>query len=108
MIPCKPQSDQTVDLIVPKGTLQESLDIMTNINTAIQILNMVDPNPISRIALGMVTKVIGIKLFNAKNSDVNEREALYNLKVEVLDDDVFYGDQRIRTDQCGAFTMNMV
>jgi len=35
---------------------------MTNINTAIQIINMVDPNPVSRIALGMVTKVIGIKL----------------------------------------------
>lgn len=69
---------------------------------------MVDPNPISRIALGMVTKIIGIKLFNAKNSNVNEREALYNLKVEVLDGDVFYGDQRIRSNQCGAFTMNMV
>tara|TARA_B100000780_G_C20972617_1_gene388361 strand:+ start:499 stop:669 length:171 start_codon:yes stop_codon:yes gene_type:complete len=56
----------------------------------------------------MVTKVIGIKLFNAKNSDVNEREALYNMKVEVLDDNVYYPDQRIRSDQCGAFTMNMV
>jgi hypothetical protein len=83
---------------VPKGTLQESLDVMTNINSAMQILNLVDPNPVTRIALGMVTKVIGIKLFNAKNSNVNEREALYNLKVEVLDDDIFYADQRIRSE----------
>jgi hypothetical protein len=83
---------------VPKGTLQESLDVMTNINSAMQILNLVDPNPVTRIALGMVTKVIGIKLFNAKNSNVNEREALYNLKVEVLDDDLFYADQRIRSE----------
>lgn len=60
--------------------------------------------------MAMVTKVIGVKIFNAKNADVNEREALYNLKVEVLDtvDSLFYPDQRIRSQQCGASTMNMV
>ena len=58
---------------------------MSNINSAMQIINMVNPFPVNRISLGVVTKVIGLKLFNAKNADVNEREAVYNLKVEVLD-----------------------
>jgi hypothetical protein len=73
---------------------------MSNINSAMQIINMVNPFPVTRISLGMVTKVLGIKLFNAKNTDLNEREAVYNIKVEVLDsaDDLFYTDQRIRSE----------
>jgi hypothetical protein len=98
-----------MDLVVPKGTLQDSVDVMSNINSAIEILNLVNPAPLTRVALGVATKVIGLKLFNAKNADVNEREALYNLKVEVLDtdDSLFYPDARVRDNECGATTLNM-
>jgi hypothetical protein len=67
---------------------------MSNINSAMQIINMVNPFPVTRISLGVVTKVVGLKLFNSKTSDVNEREAIYNLKVEVLDseDSQFFPD----------------
>ena len=70
---------------------------------------MVNPAPLTRISLGVATKVIGLKLFNAKNADVNEKESIYNLKVEVLDtdDSLYYPDLRIRENECGATALNM-
>ena len=42
LIPCRPNSEQTVDLIVPKGEISQNIDFIQNVFSAMNILNEQD------------------------------------------------------------------
>jgi hypothetical protein len=108
LIPCKERSEQTVDLLIPKGDIQASVDKISNINNAISILNWVNPEPITRITASLATKIIGLATYSLQESNIDEVNALYNLKIEVVVDEEenFVADERINEDKCGAEVIN--
>ena len=42
LIPCRPNSQQTVDLIVPKDSISQNIDFIQNVISAMEILNKED------------------------------------------------------------------
>lgn len=97
LIPCTENSETTVDLLIPKGDVQGAVDTISNINSAIGILNWVNPFPVSHIFGSVATSVSGLAINTAQESNIDEIDALYNLKVEVVNatEGNFTTDERI-------------
>jgi len=82
MIPCKPNSEMTVDLLIPKGgDFQNQVDSVSNVNTALGFLNIFVTNPGWNLGFGIATKILGLVTYGLDSSAMEEKEALYNLKV---------------------------
>lgn len=104
LIPCRNQSEMTVDLKLPKGEVSQSLDLVQSILWALDILNKENPNPIITASLSFATRITSFATSTKKGSDTyQEKEAVYNLKVEgVFNEDGFKIDQRIKENRCGV------
>jgi hypothetical protein len=94
--------------LIPKGDVQGAVDKISNINSAVGILNWVNPFPISHIFGSVATKITGLATNVAQESNIDEQDALYNLKIEVVNatDGNWTTDERIKEDQCGAEVIN--
>ena len=62
-----------------------------------------------KIGVAMITTLFGITSHIADEANVSEADAIYNLRVEIVefgtfsdDGDIFKADPRINTDKCGA------
>ena len=105
LIPCRPNSQQTVDLIVPKGEFSSNVDKIQNINDAMKIINDQEKSSSSRPSANFNQKIKSFGLNWLRGDEYYDREALYNIKVEVITNS-FQVDDRVRTDQCGASVIN--
>lgn len=94
--------------MIPKGDVQGAVDKISNINSAVGILNWVNPFPISHIFGSVATKITGLATNVAQETNIDEQDALYNLKIEVVNatDGNWTTDERIKEDQCGAEVIN--
>jgi len=75
---------------VPKDEIAKNFDFIQNVFDALNILNKEDPNPLVTAALNFCQKLtsFGMRVMS-RNEIFLEREALYNLKVEVLENPNF-------------------
>ena len=94
--------------MIPKGDVQDTVDKISNVNNAISILNWVNPEPITKITAAIATKFVDLTTYSIQQANVEENNALYNLKVEVVQDleEDMVADSRINEDKCGAFQIN--
>ena len=108
LIPCKPYADMTFDLKVPKGTVQENLDVFQNVNRTVKYLNNWNPFPQVSVAVNAATKITDYAVPVLKASGTDESEALYNIRIEGVQRaegaNAFKPDSRIGQAQCGAST----
>jgi hypothetical protein len=65
---------------------------------------MFNPFKNTKIGVQISTTITDLALTTLKNSGVIENEALYNLRMEVVEDvdNTYYPDGRILQDKCGA------
>ena len=103
-VPCKVTDDMTVDLVVPKGSVDRQVDTISNINGAMSIINLFNPFFLTRMGIQIATSITGMGLYVLKASGTEEHEALYNLRIAILEDEVdwFYMDERILDYRCNA------
>lgn len=99
--------------MIPKQNFDGPIDFVSNINTAVSILNWVNPYPIVKVGVAVFTNLFGISTHIADESNISEAEAIYNLRVEIAefgtfsdDGEIFKADPRINEDKCGAEQIN--
>lgn len=99
--------------MIPKQGFEKALDFVQNINTAVGILNWVNPNPIVKVGVAIFTNLFGITTHIIDETNVSEADAIYNLRVEIVefgtlseDGEMFKSDPRINDEGCGIEQIN--
>ena len=94
LVPCNSNSDMTVDLIIPRGSIQKTVDRVQGVNTIFDFLNMFNPFKDTTIGVQITTTISDLFMTSQKNTGTIENEALYNLKMEVVEnvDSIYYAD----------------
>jgi len=78
------------------------------VNSALNTINIFNPYPVTKLGLGMASKVVGLTTHGLKSTGLEEKDALYNLKVEVEENlqEKFSVDDRVFFDGCNAKMVN--
>lgn len=94
----------TVDLIIPKESITYSVDKLKGVDAIFNFLNMFNPFKNTDIGVQISTTIADLGQSTMKSSGKQENEALYNLKVEVVEDveSIYYTDDRILMPKCNA------
>lgn len=84
------------------------MDNIQNINTAVDLLNLVNPWIESRVYINMATQLTGITTYTLDELNYDEKEAIYSLKIEVIEDNEqnFRIDRRFEEEYCGGNLIN--
>lgn len=103
-IPCNSNSDMTIDFVIPRGSVTTVVDKLQNVNQVFNFLNFFNPWRETAIGVQLSSTVSELSVFTQIDTSGLENEALYNMKLEIVEDvdDIYFPDERILNNRCGA------
>jgi hypothetical protein len=88
ILPCRPNSSQTVDIQIPGGHVQQALtkvkDILDDVKLLLKVAKFVDPIPSHQAYIGTANTIVNSVQMGAKAFSKDEKSVLHNLHFEVL------------------------
>lgn len=84
-VPCNANTEMTVDLIIPRGNLATIVDKQTSIERIMNFFKSFNPFAETKVGVQISTTIRELVIYTLKQSGLIENEALYNLKLEVIE-----------------------